>query len=124
MSAWIRAFLVPTPQTQEALQRITYGIQNRKGLILLTGEVGTGKTMLLNQLLDWLRHQRTPTAFVFNSNLGEGDLFNLMACDFGIATEPKDRTNLPIRLNSWLSRVLPSWREPGLDRGRGAGLVV
>jgi general secretion pathway protein A len=94
-------FFFPTRQTEEALRKVAYGIQNRKGLILLTGEVGTGKTMLIHQLLDWLRQLRTPTAFVFNSNLGEGDLSTLMACDFGIATEPKDRTNLPIRLNFW-----------------------
>src|SRR5215469_7177739 len=78
-------FFFPTRQTEEALQKIAYGIQNRKGFILLTGEVGTGKTMLINQLLDWLRQLRTPTAFVSNSqNLGEGDLSTLMACDFGV----------------------------------------
>jgi general secretion pathway protein A len=95
-------FFFPTRQTEEALQKAAYGIHNRKGLILLTGEVGTGKTMLINLLRDWLRRLRTPTAFVFNSrNLGEGDLSTLMACDFGVTTEAKDRTNLPIRLNSW-----------------------
>jgi general secretion pathway protein A len=95
-------FFFPTPQTEEALQNVAYGIQNRKGLILLTGDVGTGKTMLITQLLNWLRQLRTPTAFVFNSrNLGEGDLSTLMAYDFGVATQPMDRTNLPIRLNSW-----------------------
>jgi general secretion pathway protein A len=95
-------FFFPTRQTEEALQKAAYGIHNRKGLILLTGEVGTGKTMSMNLLRDWLRRLRTPTAFVFNSrNLGEGDLSTLMACDFGVTTEAKDRTNLPIRLNSW-----------------------
>src|SRR6202162_2228584 len=84
-------FFFPTRQTEEALQRLAYGIQDRKELVLLSGEVGTGKTMLIKQLLDWLRQLRTPTAFVFNSNLGEGDLFNLMDCDFGIATDPNDR---------------------------------
>jgi general secretion pathway protein A len=115
-------FFFPTRQTEVALQRLAYGIQNRKGLILLTGEVGTGKTMMINQLLDWLRQLRTPTAFVFNSNLGEGDLFNLMACDFGIATEPNDRTNLPIRLNRWLLECYRAGMSPVLIVDEAQGL--
>ncbi|MFY9528386.1 MAG: AAA family ATPase [Candidatus Acidiferrales bacterium] len=95
-------YLFPTRQTQEALQGLAYGIQNRQGFILLTGEVGTGKTMVINQLLDWLRRLRAPTAFVFNSNLGASDLFYLMSCDFGIATDPNHRANLLILLHRWL----------------------
>ncbi len=115
-------FFFATRQTQEVLQRLAYGIQNRKGLILLTGEVGTGKTMLINQLLDWLRQLQTPTAFVFNSNLGEGDLFNLMACDFGIATEPNDRTNPPTRLKSWLLECYRAGVSPVLIVDEAQGL--
>jgi general secretion pathway protein A len=115
-------FFFPTRQTEETLQRLAYGIRNRRGLILLTGEVGTGKTMMLNQLLDWLRQLRTPTAFVFNSNLGEGDLFNLMACDFGIATEPSDRSNLPIRLNRWLCECCRTGVSPVLIVDEAQGL--
>ena len=44
-------YLFLTQRTQEAMAGLTYGIQNRKGIILLTGEVGTGKTTLLNKLL-------------------------------------------------------------------------
>jgi general secretion pathway protein A len=115
-------FFFPTRQTEETLQRLAYGIQNRRGLILLTGEVGTGKTMMLNQLLDWLRQLRTPTAFVFNSNLGEDDLLNLMACDFGIATEPSDRTNLPIRLIRWLHESYRTGVSPVLIVDEAQGL--
>ena len=115
-------FFCPTRQTEETLQRLAYGIQNRKGLILLTGEVGTGKTMMINQLLDWLRQLRTPTAFVFNSNLGEGDLFNLMACDFGISTEANDRSNLPIRLNRWLHESYRAGVSPVLIVDEAQGL--
>ena len=46
-------YLFSTPFTEEALACMTYGIQNRKGFVLLTGEVGTGKTTLVNQLLTW-----------------------------------------------------------------------
>jgi general secretion pathway protein A len=47
-------YLFLTPQTREALDDLTYGIQSRQGLILLTGEVGTGKTTLIYRLLEWL----------------------------------------------------------------------
>ncbi|MGH9725904.1 MAG: AAA family ATPase, partial [Candidatus Acidiferrales bacterium] len=67
-------YLYLTRQTQEALAGLTYGIQNRKGFILLTGEVGTGKTTLLNRLLDWMHGQRVKTAFVFNSQLDVNQL--------------------------------------------------
>jgi general secretion pathway protein A len=115
-------YLFPTRQTQEALQRLAYGIQNRKGFILLTGEVGTGKTMLINQLLDWLRLLRTPTAFVFNSNLGSSDLFYWMSNDFGIATDPNDRTNVLIRLNRWLLESYRAGVSPVLIVDEAQGL--
>src|ERR1700735_933001 len=115
-------FFCPTRQTEETLQKLAYGIQNRKGLILLTGEVGTGKTMMINQLLDWLRQLRTPTAFVFNSNLGEGDLFNLMACDFGITTEANDKSNLSIRLDRWLHESYRTGISPVLIVDEAQGL--
>ena len=77
-------FLCLTPQTQEVLDQLTYGIQNRKGFILLTGEVGTGKTMLINHLLDWLRHQKMPTAFIFNLALECQPSLRVHSHDFGI----------------------------------------
>ncbi len=60
-------YLFLTRHTEEALACLTYGIQSRKGFVLLTGEVGTGKTTLINKLLEWLRLQQVATAFVFNS---------------------------------------------------------
>ena len=59
-------YLFLTHNTQEALACLTYGIETRKGFILLTGEVGTGKTTLINKLLEWLHKERVSTAFVFN----------------------------------------------------------
>src|SRR5437764_7408900 len=62
-------YLFLTRHTEEALACLTYGIQSRKGFVLLTGEVGTGKTTLINKLLEWLRLQQVATAFIFNSRL-------------------------------------------------------
>jgi general secretion pathway protein A len=95
-------YLFLTKHTQESLAGLTYGIRNRKGFILLTGEVGLGKTTLLNHLLDWLQGQRVATAFIFNSLLNANHLFDFMMADFGIACESRDKSHVLMRLNHWL----------------------
>ncbi len=95
-------YLFLTKQIQEALAGLTYGIQNRKGFILLTGEVGTGKTTLLNRLLDWLHGQRVATAFVFNSQLNVSQLFDFIMADFEIPCETRHKSEVLLRLNAWL----------------------
>jgi len=95
-------FLYLTPQTREALDELTYGIQARKGLVLLTGEVGTGKTTLLNRLLDWLHEQQAPTAFIFNSHLEISHLFDFIMADFGVPFDARLKDNALMRLNQWL----------------------
>ncbi|MGA3293445.1 MAG: AAA family ATPase [Candidatus Acidiferrales bacterium] len=95
-------YLFMTNQIQEALAGLTYGIQNRKGFILLTGEVGTGKTTLLNRLLDWLRGQRVATAYIFNSRLEVNHLFDFMMAEFEIPCESREKSQILLRLNQWL----------------------
>jgi type II secretory pathway predicted ATPase ExeA len=95
-------YLFLTRHTQEALACLTYGIQSRKGFVLLTGEVGTGKTTLLNKLLDWLRGQHVATAFIFNSRFNVTQLFDYMLADFGIPCESRMKSQVLLRLNHWL----------------------
>jgi general secretion pathway protein A len=95
-------YLFLTRQMQEALASLTYGIQNRKGFILLTGEVGTGNTTLLNKLLDWLHGQRVSTAFIFNSQLDVNHLFDFIMADFEIPCETREKSQVLLRLNHWL----------------------
>ena len=95
-------YLFMTEQIQEALAGLTYGIQNRKGFILLTGEVGTGKTTLLNRLLDWLRGQRVATAYIFNSRLEVNHLFDFMMAEFEIPCESREKSQVLLKLNQWL----------------------
>jgi general secretion pathway protein A len=95
-------YLFLTPQIQEALAGLTYGIQNKKGFILLTGEVGTGKTTLLNRLLETLGSQRASTAFIFNSQLNVSQLFDFILADFGISCETRSKSGVLLRLNQWL----------------------
>lgn len=95
-------YLYLTRHIQEALAGLTYGIQNRKGFILLTGEVGTGKTTLLNRLLDWLRGQKVATAYIFNSRVEVNHLFDFMMADFEIPYESREKSHVLLRLNQWL----------------------
>lgn len=95
-------YLFLNPQTREALEEMTYGIQARKGLILLTGEVGTGKTTLINCLLDSLRQKQMPTAFIFNSRLAVNHLFDFVLADFGVPSVLASKGNPLMRLNQWL----------------------
>jgi len=95
-------FLFHTPETQEALACLMYGIKKRRGFILLTGEVGTGKTTLLNKVLDWLRSERVATSFVFNPRLNVTQFLDFMMTDFGIGHESRLKSQMLIRLNQWL----------------------
>lgn len=106
-------YLFLTRHTQESLAALTYGIQHRKGFILLSGEVGTGKTTLLNRLLDWLHQQRVATAYVFNSLLNANHLFDYIVSDFEIPCESREKSQVLMRLNHWL-----------LERYRAGGTAV
>src|SRR6202521_1759991 len=95
-------YLYLTPNTQEALACLTYGIETRKGFILLTGEVGTGKTTLINKLLEWLHKERVFTAFVFNPRLSVSQFFDFMMARFGIPCETHQKGQMLQKLNQWL----------------------
>jgi general secretion pathway protein A len=95
-------YLFLTRHTEEALACLTYGIQSRKGFVLLTGEVGTGKTTLINKLLEWLRLQQVATAFIFNSRLNVPQFLDYMMADFGIPCDSRAKSQILLRLYNWL----------------------
>ena len=95
-------YLYLTKQIEEALTGLMYGIQTRKGFITRTGEVGTGKTTLVNRLLDWLRQRRTRTAFLFNSRMNTSHLFDFILAEFEIACESRTKSQQLMKLNQWL----------------------
>jgi general secretion pathway protein A len=119
-------FLYLSPKVKKALAELTYGIQNRKGLILLTGEVGTGKTTLINYLLDWLHHRKMPTAFIFNSHLNVDHLFDFILNDFGIPKDFKPKGNMLLQLNQWLIERFHAGCTPVLivDEAQGLSLKL
>ena len=95
-------FLYRSPQHEEALANLIYGVRSRKGFIVLTGEVGTGKTTMLECLRDYLDSQRTEFAFIFNSRLTPDQFFEMMAYDLDLACNRKSKTDVLFALNTLL----------------------
>src|SRR5260370_42057833 len=91
-----------TKQIEEALSGLMYGVQNRKGFITLTGEVGTGKTTLVNRLLEWLQQRKVRTAFLFNSRMNTNQMFDFILAEFGIPCDSRSKSQQLMRLNQWL----------------------
>jgi general secretion pathway protein A len=96
------AFLYRSPHHEEALANLIYGVQSRKGFIALTGEVGTGKTTMLECLRDHLDAHHTPFAFVFNSRLTPDQFFEMVAYDFDLPCSRTSKTEVLFALNHML----------------------
>jgi general secretion pathway protein A len=98
-----RRFLVLTENVRRKLDELAYAVHSRRGLILLTGEVGTGKTVLIHLLLDHLREEGVSRAFIFNSHLNANELFRLALADFGVTQHANGNLTPAARLQHWLA---------------------
>jgi general secretion pathway protein A len=96
------SFLFRSPQHEEALASLIYGVQSRKGFIALTGEVGTGKTTMLECLRDFLNAQQIAFASLFNSRLTVEQFFELLAYDLDLRCNRLSKTEVLLSLNNML----------------------
>jgi len=94
-------FLFLSPQHEEALSHLLYGIYERKGFIEITGEVGTGKTLLCRTLLERL-DESVSTALIFNSYLTDLELLEAILSDFGLTCTEATRKAYIDTLNQYL----------------------
>jgi len=95
-------FLYLTDTIREALSVLAYGINNRKGFLLLTGDVGTGKTTTLNALMDWLQGQGASTASINIPHLSPDDFVELVWADFGLERGTQSKSQCMQRFAAWL----------------------
>src|SRR6202046_141844 len=96
------SFLYRSAQHEEALASLIYGVQSRKGFIVLTGEVGTGKTTMLECLRDHLTAHHTPFASLFNSRLTPEQFFEMIAYDLDLPCARTSKTEVLFALNAML----------------------
>ncbi len=94
-------YLYLMPHIQESLACLQYGIAARKGFVVMTGEVGTGKTTLLKTVLSSF-DQRISTAFVFNPRLDALDFLDFVLADFGIPCATRTKSGMLLQLDRWL----------------------
>jgi general secretion pathway protein A len=96
------SFLFRSRQHEEALANLIYGVQSRKGFIVITGEVGTGKTTMLECLRDFLNSQQIAFASLFNSRLSVEQFFELLSYDFDLRCNRQSKTEVLLSLNNML----------------------
>jgi general secretion pathway protein A len=90
---------------QEAFATLRYGIEARKGFIVITGEAGTGKTTLLRRLMQSFgRHVQT--AYIYNPHVTLTELLRLILSDLGLASRTDDRLAMIAQLNEYLIKQL------------------
>src|SRR5262245_38857974 len=86
-------FSYDNPVYREAFATLRYGIEARKGFIVVTGEVGTGKTTLLKAVMQSVE-ATVHTAFIFNPKLNFNELIRSILTDLGITESRQDRFTL------------------------------
>ena len=96
------SFLFPTSRHKEALAALYYGVRRQKGFVVLTGEVGTGKTLLVRWLLQLLRGTNIAYAYVFNSRLSSLEFLQFIAGDLGLTTSGKTKSDLLLDFGRFL----------------------
>jgi len=110
-------FLFMTPGYREVLSALVYGIHERRGIISVVGEVGTGKTLLLNALLDRL-DRKHKTAFITNSDLTFKQMLLMVLYDLGV-----------VQVEARISKVdaiqhLNDFAIKQLDRGGNVAIII
>jgi general secretion pathway protein A len=96
-------FLFPTHRHNEALAALYYGVRRHKGIVVLTGEVGTGKTLMLRCLLQSLKQSKDVAyAYLFNSRLSATEFLQYVVSDFGLSASGKNKSELLLELCNYV----------------------
>src|SRR6516165_1151239 len=96
-------FLFSTERHNEALATLYCGVRRHKGFVVLTGDMGTGKTLLLRCLLDSLKQSKDVAyAYIFNSRLSPTEFLQYVVSDFGLPASGKNKAELLLALCNYV----------------------
>ena len=113
------SFLYLSPSHQQALARIVYGIDARKGFIVLTGEVGTGKTTLVHTLIQELEKRENQSTLIFNTISQSKEMLRDVCEDLGFTAFQENRHNIHTYLRLLNQLLLESYR-----KGKNVTLII
>jgi general secretion pathway protein A len=104
-------FLYLSPTHQEALQHLLYGLEERKGFIVLVGEVGCGKTTMCRRLLNELDDSEWDTALVLNPRINEAEMLRAILGELGETPKGQGLHELIAQMQQVLLQRISSGRE-------------
>ena len=97
------SFLFPTSRHNEALAALYYGVRRHKGFVVLTGEVGTGKTVLLHYVLQLFKQSKDVAyAYIFNGRLSPVEFLQYFASDLGLPPASKNKGELLLQIAQYV----------------------
>lgn len=109
-------YLYLTTMHKEAMTQLFYGVWERKGFMVLIGEVGMGKTLLLNWMLETLAKNDTPSSYIFNPVMTKTDMFEYISADFSLECNATSKSQFLMHLYNFLIDLFA--------RGKTAVLIV
>lgn len=109
-------YLFHTRNHKEAMAQLFYGVSERKGFIVLIGEVGMGKTLLLNWMMETLSENEIPSSYIFNSVMNATDMFEYISADFDLQCNAGSKNQFLAQLHNLLIKLY--------TQGKTAVLIV
>ena len=109
-------FLYLSPTHQEALQHLKFGVMERKGFIVLVGEVGCGKTTICRRFLNELDPARFDTALILNPRVTETQMLKQILTELGEHNLARSQNDLVAQMNQVLLERI--------NRGRDVVLII
>lgn len=104
-------FLYLSETHQEALQHLNYGVMEKKGFIVLIGEVGCGKTTLCRKFMNELDPAHFDTALILNPRVTETQMLKNILVELGVPAISRNKTDLVAQINQLLLELISQGRE-------------
>jgi|GEM_PF-298842 len=95
-------FFYDSPGHRQALAYLQFGLQQGEGFIVITGEIGAGKSTLINRLLDELDRNSTEVAYITTSNVDPDDVLRLICSQFHVTPQAGDKASLLRAVETYL----------------------